>query len=203
MPRIIDSGDVGDIQGRSTHPVILGKFLFDTPVYVHTGLGTIIFEGDSYLGIGVQGGISGLVETFSLVPAPVEVSLSGIYPQFFNEVLNSGNYHDRIILYYAHRNDNGTLRGTPWIMYRGRLKKNRLRKGDENVAVFTIQHVLSVLNKRRNAKYTDEEQQRRYPGDNAFARVQQMETVQLLWGRRKIGARELDRNRDDPNFITP
>ncbi len=188
--RALASGNVSHINSRNTHPVLMANFQFtgSPPVYVHSGLGNIIYDGNTYLGVGSLGGVDGLEETEALVPAPVRVSLSGLDPAFFAEALNAANYGDKATLYIGYRNDDGTLVDEPWIFYRGRIEHSRVIKGVENVVVMTIQHELAVLNKKTGTKFTDEEQQRRYPGDTAFQFVQDMATIQLKWGRSGAGA---------------
>jgi hypothetical protein len=159
------------------------KFLFDVPVYVHSGLGTITFESDAYLGVGALGGIDGLEETEALIPAPISLSLDGLKSEFFDEALNAANYGDKTTLYWGYRDDPGDLIDEPWVMYRGRVETSKVVRGLQNTVRIVVQHELAVLNKKTNTKYTNEEQQRRYPGDNAFARIEQMSTVQLSWGR--------------------
>lgn len=185
MKRSLSTGNITHIDGRNTHPVVLVKFLFDTPVFVHSGLGNISFEGDTYLGVGALGGISGLEETEALIPAPISLSLDGLSTDFFDEALNAANYGDKVTLFLGYRDDTGVLIDEPWVMYRGRVETSKVVRGSEvNIVLITVQHELAALNKRTNTKYTNEEQQRRYPSDNAFNRVEQMSTIQLTWGRR-------------------
>lgn len=184
MTRQLSGTNVAHINSRHTHPVLMAKLLFSTPVYVHSGLGIITFETNDYLGVGTLGGVAGLEETEALVPAAIVLSLDGLNSDVFDEALNSANYGDKVTLNIAYRNDDGTLIDDPWIFYRGRVENSRLTRGSNNSVAVTIQHELAVLNKRTNTKFTDEEQQRRFTGDTAFKRVEQMETVQLTWGRR-------------------
>lgn len=181
--RTIASLNTAHIDTRHTHPVIMGKFLFTVPVYAHSGLGIINFEGNDYLGVGRVAGLEGLEESTAIVPTAVTVQLDGLSSDFFDEALNSANYGDKVTLYLGYRNDDGTLIDEPWILYRGRVESPRLRRGAENTISFTIQHELAVLKKTIGTKFSDEEQQRRYPGDTAFARIEQMSTVELIWGR--------------------
>lgn len=190
MTRAMASGNIAHINSRRTHPVMMGKFLFSGsgPVYVHTGLGTIPYEGNDYLGVGSYGRIEGLEETQALVPAPVRISLSAFPSEFFNEALNSAAYGDKVTLYVAYRNDDGSLIDDPWIFYRGRIESSRVSKGSENTVHLVIQHSLSILKRKTGTRYTHEEQNRRFPGDNAFRHIEKMEDIQLLWGRSRSGA---------------
>lgn len=195
MTRAMASGNVAHINSRQTHPVMMANFQFtgSGPVYVHSGLGTITYDGNNYVGVGNYGGVEGLEETEALVPAPVRLSLSGLTSEFFTEALNAANYGDRVTLYVGYRDDVGQLIDEPWIFYRGRVVSSQLTKGSENRVIITIQHVLAILRKKTNTRYTDEEQQRRYPGDNAFKHVEKVADITLNWGRRGARVNNNDR----------
>ena len=45
MTRSLSAANLTHIDSGHTHPVLMGKFLFDGgSVFAHTGLGTIVFE---------------------------------------------------------------------------------------------------------------------------------------------------------------
>lgn len=182
MARTLATGNVTHIDSRHTHPVAMAKMLFDTPIYLHSGLGTISYEGNDYLGVGEFGGVSSVEETEAVVPSSIVLQLSGLSSSLFAEALNASNYGDKVTLYVAYRNDDGTLVDDPWVFYRGRVESANLTRGADNSIRITVQHDLAVLNQQTGTKFTDEEQQKRYSGDTAFSRVQQMQLVQLIWG---------------------
>lgn len=174
---------VTHIEGVHTHPVLMGKFVFDTPIYVHTGLGNIPFEGNTYLGVGDLAGFSGLTESETIVPSPVQVSLSGLNTEFFNEALNAANYNDKVTLLTAFRDDGGNLIDDPEIFYKGTIEKGGVEKGEtENSVSFTLQHALAILRQKIGSKFTDEDQQRKFPGDLGFQFVEKQRTLRLTWG---------------------
>ncbi len=186
MARSLASGNVTHINTRDTHPVAMARMLFDTPVYLHSGLGTIPYDGNDYLGVGRLGGISGAEETEAIVPSQITLQLDGLTSDLFDEALNAANYGDKVTLFVGYRDDDGDLIDTPWVFYRGRVEKSGLVRGNDNSIRIVIQHELAVLNQQIGTKYTDEEQQRRYPGDTAFSRVDQVEVMQLTWGNKVV-----------------
>jgi hypothetical protein len=186
MTRSLGATNLSHIDSGHTHPVLMGKFLFDGgAVYAHTGLGTIVFESNNYLGVGSLAGLSGLEETESIVPAPVKVQLNGLDSALTLEALDAANYGAKVTLYIGYRNDDGTLIADPWVFYKGRVENSNLIRGVANSINVTIQHDLAILNRNIGTKYTDEEQQRRYSGDLAFETVDQTAVVaqDLFWGR--------------------
>lgn len=201
MSRSLAAATKTHVEGTHTHPVIMCRVDFSpTPIYVHTGLGTIPFEGNDYLGVGTLGGISGLAETENLVPSPVTLSLSGIDSTIFGEALDAANYGDRVFMYIAYRNDDGTVIGSPWNFYKGRIEHPNADRGREgNTVSLVVQHVLAILSKKIGTRYTDESQQKKYPGDLGFQFIEQNIGLQLHWGARDSGAIINDPDDFDPD----
>lgn len=189
MSRSLAAATQTHVEGTHVHPVIMCRIDFTpTSIYVHTGLGTIGFESNSYLGVGTLGGLSGLAETENLVPSPITLSLSGIDSNIFGESLDASNYGDRVFLHIAYRNDDGTVIGTPWNFYKGRIEYSSANRGREgNIVSMVVQHVLAILSKKIATRYTDESQQKKFPGDLGFQFIEQNIGLQLQWGARDPG----------------
>ncbi len=185
--RAIGATNIAHIDSGHTHPTLMGKLDLDTPIYAHTGLGTIWYDGNYYDGVGNIAGLSGLEETENIVPAPVQLQLNGLDADALTASLDEASYGDRVTLYIGYRNDGGTLIDDPWVFYKGRVESSALVRGSENSISITVQHDLAVLKRKIGTKYTDEEQQRRYAGDTAFIHVSKMADIakDLLWGASK------------------
>jgi len=190
MTRALGATNIAHIDSGHTHPVLMAKLLFSTPIYTHSGLGIIVFDTNNYLGVGILGGVAGLDETETVVPTSVKLSLNGLDSDLLAESMNASNFGDRVTLYFGYRNDDGTLIADPWIFWKGRVESSDLVAGTENIITVTIQHDLAILKKNIGTRYTDEEQQRRFAGDTAFRFVSQMQIVQLNWGRRDRSVRQ-------------
>ena len=196
MSRGISSTNLAHAQGDVVAPVTLVHFAFDTPVYVHSGSGTLTYDGNDYLGVGTLGEISGMEESEDLAPVMVQFGLSGIDTTFFTEVFDAGNYGDVITVYHGYRNsDTGLLIDDPTLVGRFYFEHATLRKGATNVAIITAQHELARLDDKPGAKFTDEGQRAVYSTDVGYQFVADVGTKDLIWAG---GNAQTGRNPEGP-----
>lgn len=182
MSRDISTTNLTEINSAHLHEVLLVKLEFDTPVYCHSGIGTITFNSNDYLGVGQFGGVSNPTETEQLRPTSLTLSLSGIDSTLITEALDSGGYGDIVTIYTGYRQDDGTLVDDPWITWKGFLEFASIRHGADNAVTLTCQHDLAILNENDGARFTDEDQEVRFTGDTGFQYVTDMAGIKLVWG---------------------
>src|SRR5688572_11897830 len=109
-------------QAETIHPVLFVKLEFpDGDVLVHSELGELSFEGDTYTGVGILGNVGTVEEDSELARTPLALTLSGIPISMISVVLNQ-HYQGRpatLFLGYLDLTAN-TLVDDPLILYRGR-----------------------------------------------------------------------------------
>lgn len=181
MSRDISALNQAEIDAAHLHEVVLVKLEFDSPVYVHSGIGSISYGGNTYLGVGGLGSISSLGETEALGPQGVQLTLDGTEAGYITEALDAGNYGDKVTIYMGYRQDDGTLVDDPWVAWKGWLEYTSLDLDDESIVSLTCQHDLTVLKEKAGDRYSDEDQQEKYPGDIAFQFTTRMVNLKLLW----------------------
>jgi hypothetical protein len=182
MSRNLSSTNQTQVAAAHLHEVVMVKLEFDTPVYVHSGIGTISYDGNDYLGVGDFGGVSETREAEQLGPAPITLQLSGVDSSLIGEALDSGNYGDVVTIYVGYRQDDGTLYDDPWIVWKGWYENAAISMGTEgNIISVTCQHDLAVLEESDNGRFTDEDQKRRFSGDTGFEYVHLIPTLKLMW----------------------
>lgn len=186
MSRDISATNLTEINASHLHEVLLVKLEFDTPLYVHSGVGTIVFDSNSYLGVGQFGSVSNATETEHLRPTSLTLSLSGVDSTLITEALDSGNFGDVVTLYIGYRQDDGTLVDDPVLMWRGTYDHASIKQGDENIVSIVIHHDLAILNETDGSRFTDEDQQRRFSGDVGLEFVTDMAGLKLTVGGRTI-----------------
>lgn len=181
MSRDISATNLTEINSDHLHEVVLVKMAFDTPAYAHSGIGTISYDGNDYLGVGDFGSISNVSESEDLRPNSATLTLSGVDAALITESLDSGNYGDVVTLYIGYRQDDGTLVDDPWVFASAKLEFMSVQQGDENSVSITIQSDLAVLDQSDGSRFSDEDQERRFTGDRGFAFVSEMNGIQLQW----------------------
>lgn len=187
MTRGLSATNTTQVDGAHVHTVVLVKLEFDTPVYVHSGVGNIVYDSNTYTGVGDFGGVTQPRESEALGPSSVTLTLSGITGQNLTEALDSGNLYDVVTIYQGYRQDDGTLYDDPWIAWRGWYEYGSINMDDESSVHITCQHDLSRLTEKNGARYSDEDQQSKYTGDVGLEFVADMASVKLLWGGGPVG----------------
>lgn len=187
MSRGIGTTNVAQVNAPHLHEVLLVKLGFDTPVYVHSGIGSISYGGNTYIGVGHLGGISELRESEVLGPSQITLSLDAQTSQHITEALDAGNLYDPVTIYFGYRNDDGTLAADPWVAWSGWYEYATISLDAESRVEMVCQHDLAVLNEKNGGRYADEDQQDRYTGDVGFEFATAAVGVKLLWGGGAVG----------------
>lgn len=186
MSRGLSATNLAQVNASHLHEVTLVKLGFDTPVYVHSGVGTIVYDSNSYLGVGGFGGVSDARESDVLGPHPITLTLSGIDTNLVAEALTTGNFMDTVTIYVGYRQDDGTLVDDPWIAWRGHYESASLETGERSSVSITCQHDLAVLGEKSGDRYNDEDQQSKYSGDLGLEYITEMANIKLNIGGQVI-----------------
>ena len=181
MSRGLSATNATEVAGTHVHEVILVKLEFDTPVYAHSGIGNIVYSGNTYVGVGDFGSVDDVRESEKLGPAPIRLTLSGIDSALLTEALDSGNFGDAVTVYAGYRKDDGTLIDDPWIAAKGTFEYASLKRGPDNSISIVAQNDLAVLDEIDGSKFSDEDQRQVYSADEGFEYVDESATVRLVW----------------------
>lgn len=179
--REITTTNQNQVSADYLEQVLLLKLDFSDPAYIHSSFGELVFDGNTYIGVGDFGAISTLREQAKLGPAPLELALSGVNPLLIQESLDSTEYRATVTLYEGYRQDDGTLADDPWVVWSGWWEHASMSLGANNAIRATAQHDLSILNEKDGSRYSDEDQQQLYSGDVGFEFTPYMADLQLAW----------------------
>lgn len=182
MSRDISATNLAEINAAHLYEVVLVKFEFDTPVYVHSGVGSISYGGNTYLGVGSFGSLTAPREQEQVTPASINLVLDGITSAHITEALDSGNLYDPVTVYVGYRQDDGTLVDDPWVLWKGWYEYASISLGAESAVNITCQHDLSILSEKAGDRYSDEDQQSKFTGDVGLEFAADMSGTKLLWG---------------------
>ncbi len=173
-------------EGQQLRPVILAEFdILGSPVYAHTGFGTLELDGKEFLGVGDYGGISTASAGSDLSRQTITATLTGIpnHALDMNLVTVSENYQGRnASIRLAMLDDDWNLVGDMVSIYDGRMDVCTAEQGETSSVSVSVENYLSDWDRARVSLYTDQEQQRLHPGDKFFEFVPQMQSVELPWG---------------------
>lgn len=183
MSRGIDSSLKIESKTNTIIPIILIKIDFNTPIYLHTSIGDIVYDGDTYLGVGALGGISPISESIDMSSNGVNLSLSGVDQSLINSVVNNDYRNTDVTVFFGFLDETSYTLITPTIIYQGQIDNNSININNDT---FSIN--LSVLNKfskwdRVNPRrFNLQDQTSIYPNDKAFLRQGILRDQNISWG---------------------
>lgn len=161
----------------------------DTPILAHNGLGDIVYEGETYQGVGSLGGISSVKEYSSLIASEVKLELSSI-PNSYGELSSIGNilintnYQNKpVTITRVNLEDNlKTIVGFIWV-WGGFTEDAQINfNGSDYSATLTCSHEFSRWSKPNIARYSAVEHKKEYPGDLGLDFVERAAFQDLTWG---------------------
>ena len=196
MSRGLSASNQTEITATHLEEVVLLKLEYDTPVYLHFGMGTITFDSNAYLGIGDFGNTGGSRESENLGPMTMTYTFSALDSTLLAEALDSGRYGDVITEYIGYRQDDRTLVADPWISNKGKYDHAAVTIGNDNTITVFAQHDLAVLDEIAGRKFSDEDQRTEYSADVGLEHVVDAEFVKLVWGGGPVVVTGNGTNRD-------
>lgn len=150
-------------------------------VFVHTGVGTITFNGGDYVGIGTFGSVSSVDEESQLSALGINMTLSGIDPTFISTTLNE-DYRHRAAKLYLGLLTGGKLIIDPILVFSGLMDTMNIALGSSAQVTVRAESRLADWDRPRITRYTNETQQEKFPGDLGLEFVSQMVEREIPWG---------------------
>jgi hypothetical protein len=151
---------------------------------VHTGTGTVIINGQTFLGVGTLGDVGSVTEENSTSSSTMSMALSGLDMSLVGETLNEEVIGRNVICYLAVMNEQGIVTGSN-VLFEGFITDTALQAGQQNALSYVIANVFERWSQGLPDRYTDESQQRLHPGDRFFRYVAQMAERSIFWGSKK------------------
>jgi hypothetical protein len=165
-------------------PVCFAKLEFGGgDVFVNSSDRDIAFSGDTYLGVGNLGTVSGIEEGGTLQANGIQMTLSGI-PSAYLSLFLTEKYKGRpVTLYHGYLDDDYALIADPIVQWVGRINQMSVALGEQAAITLTAENKLIRWENTKIRRYTDADQQGRFPGDLGLQFISQVVEKEILWGR--------------------
>lgn len=165
-------------------PVLLLQVTFPTDTLrLWTGIGSLSYGGNTYTGAGNLISVSPIEETNEIRAAGVQISLSGIPSGTIATALGTMDSGQSGSLHFGLMNASNALIADPVLAFSGRLDTALIEEsGDTCTVLVTFESRLIDLERPRERRYTDEDQQAEYAGDLGFQYIAGLQDRVLKWG---------------------
>lgn len=185
MARDITAGLDTALQADRVRPAVLASFgTSGGDIFVWSGVGDLVFDGDTYLGVGTFGGISAVDETDEVEATGTQLVLSGVPPALISIALQSMQ-QGRPVKIYVGALDlvTNALIVDPYLVFEGLTDVPEIDDtGDTTSIAITSENRLIRLETARIRRYTDLDQKLRDPTDKGFEFVPSLQDKQIIFG---------------------
>lgn len=184
--RDVTSGYQSAIEAGVVRPAFFVSAEFNSgSIYVWSGMGSIDWDGHTWLGVGTLGKISQIQETGELRANSVAISLSAIPSLMLSTVMAEIRQGLPCKVYLVLFGDDGNIIDAPYEAFGGRIDTGQIQEGaDTSTAILTVESELVDFQRLRDRHYSDQDQQQLFPGDLGFIFVPQIQNFPGAWGRK-------------------
>lgn len=189
MPRTLPTALSDAIDEPTVNPFLAVKIALPDPVYAFTGRGQIVFadaNGTSrtWVGAGEVGSIDTVGESTDGSATGIRVTLLRVPTEFRDDIADQATRGALFELYAGALNETYQTVEATALIWKGRLDKYTITDSGESISV-ELTAESRAIDQRRPAikRFTDEYQQRKYPGDLFFQYVSRMTEVSILWAK--------------------
>lgn len=184
MSRGLTSGLSTAVTARVVKPILLLALSFDTGVVrMWSGIGSIVWAGDTYLGAGNFGRVQPFKEVVDGSAQGTAFTLNGIPSALLASALTE-NYQGRSAkLWLAALDSSNAIIADPYLIFGGRMDTMTISDdGSTGSITLTAENRLIDLNRSRERRYTDQDQKIEYPTDRGLEYVVSLQDKQVVWG---------------------
>jgi hypothetical protein len=176
---------IDQLSAAYIRPVLFLQIQFSSGQgYVWSGIGTINWNGQQWIGVGTLGTISAIEESSEISAVDVTFSLAGIDNDLIAKALGEVRQGYPAKLWVGCLGDNDNVLIDPLQIYAGRVDVPTIEEGAATSTVsITVENRLIDLNRSRERRYTNQDQQIDHPGDLGFALIQFIQNWNGTWGK--------------------
>jgi hypothetical protein len=179
------SEELGEaIADRVVRPFLAVYIGFPDPIYGWTGTGIISFADQEWTGLAGVAAIDTIGETTDGSATGFSVTLNAIPAEFAGHVYDQAVRGVPFEIYVGALDETFQQVVGAKLAWRGTLQSYKIIDGGETLTVIAGGESRMIDQRRPTIKrFTDEYQQRKYPGDKFFEYVPQLVEVPILWAK--------------------
>ncbi len=184
MPRIIDPTLTAAFAAGHLRAFVMADLTFRSKTeHCWTGIGTITFNGNNYLGVGALGRIGTVTESTEIQADGTTIGLAGVNPELYQECMNDIQQGLPAKLYAGVLSDTGQIVAQPYCFFSGYVDKSTISIQPQSLTiVLHLENLMSELQRAPMDRYTSADQELLYPTDSAFQWVETLNDQALRWG---------------------
>lgn len=185
MSRTLTAAVLAEIGQKTIWPVLIADLeTSGGNVRAWSGIGNLVFGGNTYLGTGNLGTIGPVKESGDEIRAnAITFQLSGIPSSLLSTALGTQYQGRPAKLWLGFLDSAGALIADPVLIFDGRMDVMDIDEGpDISTIIVTAESRLADLNRPRIRRYTNEDQEQLFSGDKGLEFVPALQNKEIIWG---------------------
>jgi hypothetical protein len=185
MSRSLTSGTLAQATAKSSFPIVLVQITFKDGIqYAWTGIGNLVWSGNTYTGVGQLGKIGPITEDTAVQAQGLQLELTGVPQNLLNEALGQCQQGNAVNVYFGFLDSSGNVIADPYLAFSGRMDVPTIDEGAETATItLTAENRLIDLQRVRQRNFTQQDQILDYPTDTGFTFVPLLQQLNLVWGK--------------------
>lgn len=148
-----------------------------------SGVGDISWDGKTWSGLGQYGKISPISESQETRAAGVQLELTGVPSELISVMLEQTYQGRAARVWEAFFDASDAIIDDPVAVFAGRMDDSSISIGPtEGVITLRVENHLADLERARDFRWTDADQQRLFPGDKALEYIATISEKELSFG---------------------
>jgi hypothetical protein len=166
-------------------PVYLVKMEFDSgDLFLWSGLGNLVYSGDTYVGTGDLMAISPIKESEELTANGVNFTVSGIKQSLVSLARDEPYQGRKITLYLGAFDENADIISSPVVLFSGFMDVMSISdSGETSTITIAAENKLIAFDRSSVRRFTAEDQKIDHPTDKGFEFVSKIAQQEIIWGR--------------------
>jgi hypothetical protein len=172
-----------ELEAGQVRPLFLVSIQFaNETLYMWTGVGDLVWNGNTYKGMGTLGTVSTIAETGETQAQGITLTLSGIPTPLLIDSMTQMTSDGTASVYLGFLHQDGSIVADPILAYSGLTDQPTIDMSTEtcNVSI-AVENRLSDLNRARGGRYTDQDQRQRHPADTSLKYVNWLSDQFVNW----------------------
>lgn len=184
MPRSLTSTMITELQKGTVAPIYLVAVQFTSGVqYMWNGIGSVVWNGQTWLGVGNLGAIQGLTQATDITARNVTLTLNGIPNSLLELAIAECSQNYQAQIWFGFIASDGSILADPSQVWLGYTDVPTIMEGGDTSSIsITVENKL-VARQASNRRYTSEDQAIDFPTDTGFRYVASVQNFTGTWGK--------------------
>lgn len=152
----------------------------------HTGVGDVVINGTTYFGVGEMGSVGNVENVSDANPASIDVSLSGIPSDIFNQIMQSNVRGSNVTVYKVIYSNAGQVLAAEAAVV-GQVSSYAWELKEEGAITLSVADEFNLYERPLQKYYTNLSWQKEHNGDMFWQYVAKLASKTIYWGNSTDG----------------